>query len=369
MANLTQRWHKRMAAIFAGVNWLIVLFCCPETRYNREEAQQISWTSSESSMRGSDEEGAPVKQFTPSEKSRPESPPGTPPATTKPRKTWIQQLSLWSGVPKDTSLIKLFIRPFPLIAYPAVILSFLGYAVALAIVVAVNILNSFVLQAPPYNWKPSINGLINIPGLLGNLFGAWAGGWLVDRYSSWRSKKNGGVFEPESRLTLLIIPGLIVPAGCLVFGYGVQETLHWITLFFGYGMIAVGLTAIPCITMTYVSDCVSDCGTFCVLHSRADLLVVSPCCAGCVVVGQWAQKYRGMLLSSHRLLKSPTNWSFEQAFGFLYGVVPWVTKVGYVDSFGTLAGIIVFLLALTIPLSLFGKQVRHKTSQWRIILQ
>lgn len=63
-----------------------------------------------------------------------------------------------------------------MIAYPAVIYSFLCYSISLVIVVAVNILNSFVLQAPPYNWSPQINGLINIPGLLGNLFGAWAGG-------------------------------------------------------------------------------------------------------------------------------------------------------------------------------------------------
>jgi len=47
------------------------------------------------------------------------------------------------------------------------------------IVVAVNILNSFVLQAPPYNWSPQINGLINIPGLLGNIVGSLVGGMYI----------------------------------------------------------------------------------------------------------------------------------------------------------------------------------------------
>lgn len=139
-------------------------------------------------------------------------------------------MSLWSGVPKDTNLLKLFIRPLPLIVYPAVILSFLGFAVSLAWVVAINILNPFVLQAPPYNWKPDINGLINIAGLIGNVIGAWLGGWVVDKYSDWRSKKNNGVFEPETRLHLLIIPTLIVPAGLLAFGYGVAQQLHWTAL-------------------------------------------------------------------------------------------------------------------------------------------
>lgn len=147
-----------------------------------------------------------------------------------PVKPYMQQLSLWSGVPKGENLALLFIRPLPLIAYPAVIFAFLGYAVSLAWVVAINILNSFILQAPPYNWSASINGLINIPGLLGNLIGAVLGGWLVDRYSDWRSKKNNGTFLPESRLTLLILPALIVPAGCLLFGYGVANVMNWTTL-------------------------------------------------------------------------------------------------------------------------------------------
>lgn len=139
-------------------------------------------------------------------------------------------MSLWSGVPKDGNLALMFIRPLPLISYPAVIFAFLGYAVSLAWVVAINILNSFILQAPPYNWSPAINGLINIPGLLGNIVGAILGGWLVDKYSDWKSKKHGGTFVPESRLTLLIFPAILVPAGCLLFGYGVANVMNWTTL-------------------------------------------------------------------------------------------------------------------------------------------
>ena len=63
-----------------------------------------------------------------------------------------------------------------MVAYPSVMYAFLCYSISLVIVVAVNILNPFVLQAPPYSWSPQINGLINIPGVLGNLFGAYAGG-------------------------------------------------------------------------------------------------------------------------------------------------------------------------------------------------
>jgi hypothetical protein len=82
---------------------------------------------------------------------------------TVPKKPWSQQLKLWSPLPKDLSLFELFLRPWPLIVYPEVIFSTLATAFALAWVVGINILNSFVLQAPPYSWSPAVNGLINIP--------------------------------------------------------------------------------------------------------------------------------------------------------------------------------------------------------------
>lgn len=97
-------------------------------------------------------------------------------------------------------------------------------------VLAINVLNPFILQAPPYSWKPIVNGLINIPGLIGNVIGAWLGGWCVDKYSDWRSKKNAGVFEPETRLHLLGVLAVLLPAGCLLFGYGVAEHFHWTAL-------------------------------------------------------------------------------------------------------------------------------------------
>ncbi|TKA64032.1 hypothetical protein B0A55_10129 [Friedmanniomyces simplex] len=313
-----------MAFIFTAVNFVVVLLFCPETRYDRSYLEGVASgnrsTESVPATPTSDEEagnGAPVEKVA---SIRSKEMPNHPAfrGDQVPKKTWMQDLSLWSGVPKDTNLLELFVRPLPLIAYPAVVFAFLAYAVSLAWVVAINILNSFVLQAPPYNWKPSINGLINIPGIIGNLVGAWLGGWVVDRYSDWRSKKNGGVFQPETRLHLLWIPAILVPAGCLAFG------------FFGYGMVAMGLTAVPVATMTYVSDCY--------LPVNADALLL--------VNG----------------LKNIV------AFGFLYGVVPWITKTGYSNAFGTQAGIYVIIMLFAIPLIFFGQRIRHATAKWKIIL-
>ncbi|KAI9700908.1 MAG: hypothetical protein M1820_006669 [Bogoriella megaspora] len=327
------RWHKWLAAILSGINFLCVLLFVPETRFNREDLGERSLVvSSEtplplitvSRMPNPNAKGISHAAAAPSISPSPER-------AEVLKKTWLQELSLSSGTLRDTRLWQLFIRPFPLIVYPAVVFAFLGYAVSLAWVITINLLNPFTMQGPPYNWKADIQGLINIPGLLGNLFGAFTGGWLVDRYCKWRTRKTKGVFEAESRLILLLVPIVTVPAGCVLYGYGTQETLHWTTLFFGFGMISVGLTATPIITTVYVAD---------------SYLPVAP---------------DALLLVN--------GFKNIVAFGFVYGINPWIAAVGPVDVFWTQAAIYVAIVGGGMALLMgFGKHIRRVTSAWRMIL-
>ena len=170
-------------------------------------------------------------------------------------------------------------------------------------------------------------------------------------WCAWRTEKNKGIYEPESRLYMVLTPLVITSAGCIVFGYGVQNTLSWVSLFFGYGMIAVALTAVclptsqkckrhahrsvrqlPTITMAYVSDCALP------VNSDALLLVNG--------------------------LKNIV------AFGFLYAVVPWVEEVGYVSCFGTMCGIFVAVVGIgAVLLAVYGASARHVSAQWKLILE
>lgn len=268
ITGLSWRWHKWIAVILTGVNFVGVVFFVPETRFCREGegrgerggqvVEGVAGSDGEEGIvNGSERDGSQGLEKRAGEDAvtdRQETQDLTLGAQ-KEKKTWLQGLNLWSGVTPDTNLVKMFVRPFPMFIYPCVIYSFLGYAVSLVLTVAVNMLNPFVLQAPPYSWSPMINGLINIPGFIGNVAGSYAGGWLVDVFCDWRTRHNKGIFEPESRLYLCILPLLITGAGCVLFGYGVERTLHWTSLFFGYGMVSFALTAVPTITMAYVSDC------------------------------------------------------------------------------------------------------------------
>ena len=159
-----------------------------------------------------------------------------------------------------------------------------------------------------------------------------APGSLVDTWCKWRTTKYLGVYEPESRIYLVAIPLVITTSGTILFGYGVQNALSWVSLFFGYGMISVALTAMPTITLAYLSDCA--------LSVNSDVLLL--------VNG----------------LKNIV------AFGFLYGVIPWVDSVGYTSSFGTMAGIFAGIVGVgAVLLIMYGASVRHVSAQWKVILE
>lgn len=175
---------------------------------------------------------------------------------------------------------------------------------------------------------------------------------MTDVYTRYRARRNNGIFEPEYRLHFLIVPAICVPIGLLMFGFGAQREMHWAILFVGVGFINVGLTGVANIGMTYVMDSY--------FPVAADALLV--------VNG----------------LKNVVG------FGFSYGVVPWITESGYqkvnsvsnhsisslcgnvltrhLQVFGAMTGIFLGILALAIPLCIFGRATRHYTSsQWKII--
>ena len=256
VTGLSWRWHKWIAVILTALNFITVLLFVPETRYFRDENLNVAGPQPNTARASREASASDLEKIAANAKGD-EGKEVTAEATQTavPKNTWVQELSLWSGLPENTNLFKMFVRPLPMFVYPCVLYSFLGYAVALVLTVSVNILNPFVLQAKPYEWSPMINGLINIPGFIGNVAGSYAGGWLVDVFCDWRTRRNHGIFEPENRLYMCILPLFITGAGCVLFGYGVERTLHWTSLFFGYGMVAFALTAVPTITMAYVSDC------------------------------------------------------------------------------------------------------------------
>jgi hypothetical protein len=132
------------------------------------------------------------------------------------KKTFVQQLSPWSGINPNgqkTNYFWLFCRQWPLIFYPAVAFSTLVFGLSVSDTLLIVNTSALTFEYPPYNMSAGIFSLAHLPLMIGAAIGAAYAGFGIDLYAKYRSTKNNGIFEPESRLVLLTAPALIVPAG------------------------------------------------------------------------------------------------------------------------------------------------------------
>jgi hypothetical protein len=98
---------------------------------------------------------------------------------------------------------------------------------------------------------------------------------------------------------MIIVPVAITVTGIILFGFAVQNQMHWAVIFTAYGMTSVALTASPGIAMTYVSD------------------NYFPVAAECL-----------------EMINGIKN---VVAFGFIEATVPWVQEQGFVKVSEALA--------------------------------
>ena len=192
-----------MGAIFAGVNCLAFFLLFPESQFNRNTPERTT-TSIGDPQEKSDGPDLPSEEIQSDE-----------PVVNR-KKTFLEELNPFSKIDPNKNYLLLLLKPLPLVVYPATIFGFLVFASSLGFFLAALSVNPSVFQAPPYNMSPAINGLINIPSLIGHFAGSICGGALTDKIAEWQARKNNGIFEPEARLVALIIPLIITPAGLLM---------------------------------------------------------------------------------------------------------------------------------------------------------
>ncbi|OQV07286.1 hypothetical protein CLAIMM_11741 [Cladophialophora immunda] len=106
------------------------------------------------------------------------------------------------------------------------------------VVVLINLI-PVSLRAAPYNFSISQQGLVFLSPCIGNLVGFFFCGYINAKLSQWSTRRNGGVFEPEMRLPVVVIPALLVPAALLMFGIGVAHEVHCIASVIGAGLVGV----------------------------------------------------------------------------------------------------------------------------------
>jgi hypothetical protein len=132
------------------------------------------------------------------------------------KKTFLQELKPWSSRHPDTSYLRLIIRPWPLLAYPAVLYSFLTFSATIGWSICFFDTQASIFQSPPYNMTPGVNSLVYISAMIGISLGTYVGGAFTDSLAERSARKKNGFFEPETRLIAMIIPFFVIPVGLLM---------------------------------------------------------------------------------------------------------------------------------------------------------
>ncbi|PSN66343.1 MFS transporter-like protein [Corynespora cassiicola Philippines] len=176
-------------------------------------------------------------------------------AETDVKETYRQKLRLFRGRLSGESFWKGAWKPVPLIAYPAVLFSTVVYGSYFTWLLTISVLSVTAFSAPPYNLGPAQIGLTNLPLLVVGLIGSPLSGWMADAVAKFMAKRNGGVFEPEFRLTLMLIATPLATAGFLGFGMSVQSgaPLVWPIVFMSIHSLSVPFASQA--SLTYVIDC------------------------------------------------------------------------------------------------------------------
>jgi hypothetical protein len=194
---------RKVGAIFAGINALAFFLLFPESQYIRDNGHKPNLST-------------PTPREKPEASAAPPREIGSDYPVENQKRTFLEELNPFSKIDPQKNYLLLLLKPLPLVLYPATLFGFLVFASSLGFFLAALSVNPSVFQAPPYNMSPAINGLINIPSLIGHFAGSISGGALTDKIAEWHARRNKGIFEPEARLIALIIPLIITPAGLLM---------------------------------------------------------------------------------------------------------------------------------------------------------
>lgn len=329
--DLGWNWTYGICAIMFGV-WIVVLFLfCPETAYRRDDllntdlgtgldrADQIAEKAGTESPKaehaeaGTDievvEHGAPDNTW--SEKKH----------------TYWHELKIFHGRVSDDPFWKVLTRPLMMLIFPQVLFSFFAYGLTTSWLVVVGSVLAQLFTAPPYNFSVSGVGLVSIASLVGAIVGAFISGPIADWVVKAMARKNGGIYEAEFRLVLIVISFVLGGMSFFGFGWALEVQDPWIVpvIFYGLQYFSVGFMTIA--VYGYLTDCHRD--------------------------------------------KAPEafaaiNLRNIYSFGMNYFISDWISSQGPKEVFCIVGGLHVFICLCAIPMYIYGKRCRSWTSRAKI---
>jgi len=327
-ASMGYQWFFWICAILSGANFITLFFFSPETKFRRIIEVHRTTTAETSSL--SDKPRADEKGV-----STPISTDVENPADIHPHDRIVGHghpsiTQRFSVLPTpDLHALKFIFRdvtsPLRLAFYPIILWASMSMGFAANCVLNLNLTQSQVFAAPPYNFSPSAVGLVNLAFVGGAAVGLMTAGPFGD-WVSWKlTKGNHGVREPEMRLGAMIPYICFALIGNVIVAVGYQRSWPWeVIVVIGFGFVGLISVAIPTIAITYAVDCYKP--------IAGEIMVIATICKNTFGFGQ-----------TYYI----NDWAIAD------GYIPPIMMVGGITTAISLLGVVVF--------GIWGKNFRRWT--------
>ncbi|KAH8649971.1 major facilitator superfamily domain-containing protein [Xylariales sp. PMI_506] len=237
---------------------------------------------------------------------------------------WKQRMRLITKT--DESLWQLVYEPFIILfSYPHALYTGLQYAFGLCWISALGSVLATVFPYPPYNFNTAAIGLMGLGPFIGSLLGAIYGGLLSDRSITWLARRNHGYYEPEMRLQLSHIPAVAMSVGLILFGISTAQGMHWSVPAVAGGIFGFGVGSITDISLTLLVD-----------------------------------SYRAITGEAFIGVAFIRNIF---SIAIFFSITPWMEAQGIQNMFIVIGLWALVIAFLHVPLIIWGKKIRVKTSE------
>lgn len=323
------RWTMHFGAMICAVCFVIMFFFMEETIYFRQspvEGREIDFNvSGNASLQDKDNTNN-------SEKDTPTTKASSMETSVRDASTINQSInSGWRkysffkaipGRPSNMDMLRMVYRPVIMVfRFPTVAWAGFLYGINLAWYNVLNGTASPVLTSAPYNWTAALVGCVYTGPIIGAAIASLWSGNVADWVALRLARRNKGIREPEQRLWVLTVSGVISAAGLIVWGVGAAHNIHWVGLVFGLGMLTFGCVTGGSMAVSYNVDCFKE--------------------------------IAGETTVSIMLIRNTIG------FGFSYAITPWWTTQGLQNCFITAAMISIACTSTFLIMIKYGKRIRR----------
>jgi MFS family permease len=189
-ASLGYYWLFHLFQVFLVIQFVAMFLFCPETTYLRDIESAVD-VAQDSTQVGDKEKEAPSHVEVCPEPGTPNS--ASAPTSTKPKKTFLQELAVFNGVYSHEGVYKFFIGPLLALLNPAACYSILTSGLLNSWYVGSAIILSGVFSGAPWYYDAAHIGYLGAGPFIGGMLGSIVVACFSDRLIKYMGRLNGGI--------------------------------------------------------------------------------------------------------------------------------------------------------------------------------